>query len=787
MSVSPSAVPAEIKKFDQWVCWRFVTRGQKQTKIPVRPDSGDTADSTDSQTWGTFDQALGGTCRLPRIAGVGFVFAPDDPYCGIDLDKCIIDGKVVPAAQQIIDDFATYTEVSPSGTGVKLITRGKKPTGAKCKVTKIEGFGSIEIYDQQRFFTITGNRLPNTPAEITDGQPALDVLCGKLWPPRDRAAASAVKSQSVDLDDEKLLGLMWRSKNGDAIRKLWDGDLSGYGDDHSSADLALCNILAFWTGKDSDRMDRLFRGSGLYREKWERQDYREMTLAEAINGCTAVFGDKPLHTGDEAVATSKSHAGEASGGGLEDDLVPLGERDPDSGRLVLSSNRTRPTAVAYQRQFHQHPHGRTLHHYAGMLVAWKDGRFAEIEDAAVRSRIQPWLHDALKYVKDRKTQEQVLTDFDANPGTVKQAFETICNHVHLDATTATPSWLSAKPLAPADELLPCRTCLLHLPTGRVFPATPGFFNINAVDYDPDPESNMPEEWFRFLDQVFEDDEESIQLLQEWFGYCLVSDTSQQKMLLIVGPKRSGKGTIGRVLRRLVGEGNVAGPTTGGLAGNFGLQPLIGKSVAVVSDARFAGDGIQTVVERLLCISGEDALTIDRKHMTSVTMKLPTRFTFLTNELPRFTDSSGALAGRFLILQMNRSFYGQEDPNLKDKLLEEIPGILHWAIEGWKRLRERGHFVQPSSVEEAIQELEDLSSPVGAFVREKCMFGSGYRCDLNDVYAAYRKWCEDEGRSAVATKSTFSRDLLAAAPGVRTRRNQLTGRFYEGLTLSGGAS
>ena len=182
------------------------------------------------------------------------------------------------------------------------------------------------------------------------------------------------------------------------------------------------------------------------------------------------------------------------------------------------------------------------------------------------------------------------------------------------------------------------------------------------------------------------------------------------------------------------EGNVAAPTTGGLAGNFGLQPLIGKSVGLVSDARFSGDGIQTVVERLLCISEEDALTIDRKHMTSVTMKLPTRFTFLTNELPRFTDSSGALAGRFLILQMNRSFYGQEDPNLSARLLDEIPGILHWAIDGWKRLRKRGHFVQPSSVEEAIQELEDLSSPVGAFVREKCMFGSGYRCDLNDDYS-----------------------------------------------------
>ncbi len=748
----------------------YVTRGGKQTKVPVRSDNGNAADSTAPETWSSVEHAVEAVARLPKIAGVGFVFSADDANCGIDLDDCIVDGEVVPEAQDIINDFTTYAEVSPSKNGVKLIIRGKKPDGARCKVTKIKGFGAIEIYDKERFFTITGDRLPGTPAEITDGQTALDSLCKRLWPQKPKANTKSREPQPVDVDDEKLLTLMFHSKHGDAIRALWDGDLSAHGDDHSAADLALCNHLAFWCGRDADRMDRLFRGSGLYREKWDRQDYRDTTLSMAINGCKSVFGEKTNAPAND-----------------DDGLVALGERDPKSGKLVLSSQRTLPTAQAFQREFHHHPDARTLHHYAGMLMAWRDGRFVEIEDAAVRSRLQPWLHEALKYVKDRKTEEMVLTPFDANPGTVKQAFETVCNHVYLDATIATPSWLSGKPLAPADELLPCRSCLLHLPTGRRFAATPDFFNINAVDYDPDPEATMPEEWFRFLGQVFEDDEESIQLLQEWFGYCLVSDTSQQKMLLIVGPKSSGKGTIGRVLRQLVGEGNVGAPTTGGLAGTFGLQTLIGKSVGVVSDARFSGDGVQTVVERLLCISGEDALTIDRKHKTAVTMKLPTRFTFMTNELPRFNDSSGALASRFMILQMNRSFFGHEDPKLQEKLLREIPGILNWAIEGWKRLRERGHFVQPSSVEEAIQELDDLSSPVGAFVREKCMLGSGYRGDINDVYAVYRRWCEEEGRQVISTKSTFSRDLLAAAPGVRTRRNQLTGRFYEGLTLSGGGS
>src|SRR4029453_17300951 len=114
--------------------------------------------------------------------------------------------------------------------------------------------------------------------------------------------------------------------------------------------------------------------------------------------------------------------------------------------------------------------------------------------------------------------------------------------------------------------------------------------------------------------------------------------------------------------------------------------------------------------------GRDPPTVDRKHMTSVTMKLPTRFMFLTNEFPRLTDASGALSGRFVILRLTESYYGKEDIGLTDRLLGELPGILNWAIEGWQRLKDRGHFVMPQSVEDVVREIEDLASPVQAFVR-----------------------------------------------------------------------
>src|SRR5262249_8813472 len=148
----------------------------------------------------------------------------------------------------------------------------------------------------------------------------------------------------------------------------------------------------------------------------------------------------------------------------------------------------------------------------------------------------------------------------------------------------------------------------------------------------------------------------------------------QKIFLIVGPKRSGKGTIGRVLTALLGKDNTANPTLAGLSSHFGLSPLINKRAAIISDARLGPQtNAHTVAERLLSISGEDALTIDRKYREPWTGRLGVRFLILTNELPRITDASGALASRFVVLTLRETFYGREDLALTDKLLKELPG------------------------------------------------------------------------------------------------------------------
>jgi putative DNA primase/helicase len=366
----------------------------------------------------------------------------------------------------------------------------------------------------------------------------------------------------------------------------------------------------------------------------------------------------------------------------------------------------------------------------------------------------------------------------------------------LPSAVPVPAWIGGKGPFPAEEVLPTRNALIHLPSlvakkpqFSVEP-TPRFFSTFCLDYSFDLKAPVPRTWLTFLKQLWLEDHGAIGLLQEFFGYCLAREANQQKIMLIVGPKRSGKGTIARVLRHLIGPENVAGPTLSSLATTFGLWPLIGKQLAIISDARLSGarPDQDVIVERLLAVSGEDSVTIDRKHLPPVTLKLPCRFLVLSNELPRLGDASGALASRFLLLHTPRSWYGREDIELTDKLVGELPGILLWAIEGWRRLRERKRFEQCESGRELLSELEDLASPVGAFVRDCCVVEPGLQETVARLFMGWEDWCADRNRRP-GNEQTFGRDLLAAVPTLRRTRpragegsERTRERSYDGIAL-----
>jgi hypothetical protein len=299
LAVLPDGIPAELRALPQWVTWKW-ERNEKGrwTKVPYQVNGRYKASTTERKTWGTFAEALA-TVQAGRADGVGFVFTSDDAYFGADIDdlRNPETGELTAEAQAIIGAFATYTDVSPTETGVKLVGIGTVPTGGNKT-------GNFEAYHSVKFFTLTGHRVEGTPAEIRECQAALDsfhktyivdarkeaestTLNGKSEESHWRAKASG----GGDLaDDGALLAKARGAKNGYLFTALYDlGDTSRYASE-SEADLALVSLLAFYTGPDPDRIDRLFRGSRLMRPKWERGDYRSRTIKKALSGMSEFYG-----------------------------------------------------------------------------------------------------------------------------------------------------------------------------------------------------------------------------------------------------------------------------------------------------------------------------------------------------------------------------------------------------------------------------------------------------------------------------------------------------------------
>lgn len=438
--------------------------------------------------------------------------------------------------------------------------------------------------------------------------------------------------------------------------------------------------------------------------------------------------------------------------------------------LVLDPVDPLPSARVFVDRHYTKCKLQTLYHHAGMFYAWSGACYPPADPETIRKQIYEFLETASRPAKGGSG----LTAFQPNTAKVNNfldALRAICN---VPSTTALPCWLQYEPdcCQPPAKVLACSNGLLHLPTLTLQPPTPSFFSLNAVDFAYDATVPAPSIWFAFLRDLWPNDDEAIVALQDIFGYFLTGNTRQQKIFLIAGPKRSGKGTIGRVVTAMLGQANVCNPTIASLSHNFGLAPLIGKPLAIIADARLSGRADQhAIAERLLSISGEDGQTVDRKFLPAWTGRLPTRFLILSNELPRIADVSGALASRFIVLTLTQSFYEREDPSLTDRLLCELPGILNWAIEGWQRLQTRGYLLQPTSSADAIRDLEDLGSPIGAFLRDRCEAGPACEAECGSVFDAWKHWCRANNRDHPGTVQSFSRDLRAAVPGLRTTQRR----------------
>lgn len=335
-----------------------------------------------------------------------------------------------------------------------------------------------------------------------------------------------------------------------------------------------------------------------------------------------------------------------------------------------------------------------------------------------------------------------------------------------------PQWTSSEDGdPPVERLAPCANGILDLGTRELRPATPRLFSTTSLGAAWDPAAEAPQ-WLAFLRSLWGDDTESIQTLQQLFGYLLTPDTAQQKLFMLQGVRRSGKGTIARVLRALLSPGAVAHPTLESLDGPFGLAPLVGKTAAIIGDARLGNASDQSVIiERLLSMSGEDTLSINRKNRDAIDVRLTARCILLTNELPRLYDTSGAIVGRFVILCLPRSFYGMEDTGLTARLLTELPGIFRWAVDGYEDLQERGRFTSPAASEAAIEHMQELSSPLKVFLEDCCELSPTRSISVDDLFAMWQSWCESNGTDRPGNRQWLGRNLNTLHPEIGQLRTK----------------
>jgi len=759
----------------RWCWWRYETRDGSRTKVP-HGAKGRQAKSNDPSTWLTF-------AELPLGAADGPGIFLADGLQGVDLDACLdADGLLEPWAAEIVTRLGSYTEVSPSGRGLKVFFIGTADKSSEVSfgdpVALPDGTTKrreLALFVDRRFFTVTGQVFEDVPVRTVAADDIAFIkekIEALRQAERDRKRSGEMLAQAKERGEvrEGRPGKLSAGSTVSSLPKL------GITRDQSNASRqrAKPRRLPAWLrdlieqgAPEGERSEKFYKAVRALQERGLDPAAIQALLASHPGGIAAKFADR-LGAEIERVLGKAPAAGVDN---LQTTVCDLSTSAPAYADFADPVAAAGSIIAAHYR----HAGARILHYWQGEFHMWTGTHYVVLPLPDLRE---------LAYRIGPACSEKPITK--SRVDNVVDALRGAANLSHL-AVPCAPEWIERRPDDPDPRaMIPLANGLLNVDDGRLIPPTPRLFVPYALPFEHDPVVAAPATWLRFLAALWPDDQASIDCLQEWLGYLLTAATDQQKALMIVGPKRSGKGTIGRVIVRLLGAGNVASPTLASLGQPFGLQVLIGKTAALISDARLGGRAdIAAIAENLLRITGEDEISVDRKFQTAYTARLISRLIVLTNEVPVFRDAASALPSRFVILRTTRSFIDQEDHQLEHKLVAELPGILAWALTGLRRLRERGRFLQPADGAAALRMMEDLASPIGAFLRERCVVEPGGQVPIGSLYDAWREWCKEHGRDSPGTEQTFGRDIAAAAPQVRPSQRRINGervRYYEGLRI-----
>lgn len=686
-------IPQQLKEVTAWICWREKERGGRFTKVPTSPLTMRDIDCNNPDNWMTFDEAIKAS-KNAGISGIGFVFSDQHDFVGVDIDHCISEnGTLSEIGNEIIQALDSYTEVSPSGEGVHIICR----CDIVLEKTKNSQLG-LEMYTRNRFFTVTGDmwnqRGIQKRSEVLAKVYAKYLMQGEVR--REVAREDDIRDKI-----NRIVQRMQKGKNGDVLIDLFDGIWGTHYESQSEAELALLNALAFYTGKDENLMDAVYRESGMYREKWDEihsadgRTYGQMTIDKAILDAPAMKQTVHYKLKTEPISSKETRS-----------TLPPWYENIGRGNLTF-----KPGILA------QHLKEKVTAISAGAgFYLYKHGVYVFTEDILIRKMIQEHLLD--EHMKS---------------GQVNDVYKLWENKIAIDADEFNGGDIS--------HIINFKNGLFNIYTKELLPHSSAHLSSVQLNTEYHSEAECPE-FIKFMNETLS--AENVLLVQEVMGYLFIPVTKAQKSFLLLGPARTGKSTFLRIVDNIIGSSNISSIPLQDLGARFNPQYLYGKLINSFADLPSKPLDDLGIFKAL---TGEDRVHADVKGKSAFTFVNKSRMIFSANELPRNNaDRSGAFYRRLIIIPfVNQVTEDGVDANLTDKLLKEKDGIVQWALEGLYRLMASGfRFTETASSNEMKEDYKIDSDSVVWFVRNYCELVPQCEILSTDLYGAYKNACLDNG-------------------------------------------
>jgi putative DNA primase/helicase len=765
-------IPDQLRRRPHWVTWTLETRtdkdGEKKaTKVPRRPnDLSINASSTDPSTWAAYAVALA-TCPKPGAkSGIGFMFGGSG-FTGIDLDNCIDTdtGEVAPWAAKIVEEFNSYSELSPSGRGIHIFVEAQMPGGKGH--SRAYGGGKVESYSEGRFFTVTGRQLAGTPPTIEKRQEVLNAFVERLWPQKPEPAPPR-SSAGLTLSDQEILEKCRRAANGAKFCRLYDsGDLTEYAGDHSDADLALVGIMAFYTD-DEAQLDRLFRSSAMFRLKWEERrpegTYGLRTIGVALASKRRSYD--PQHHRAQATEAPAAAQSRVS-------IEPNGK--PRDMRLHLTDYGNAERLVRR--------HGENLRYcpHFGKWLFWSGLRWEFDETGEVVRR-------AKETTRSIYAEAALIETSDIRKAVVDWAAKSEAR-ARIDAMIALAESEPGIPIKPQEMdadpwLLNCLNGTIDLRTGECPKHRREDFltKLAPVVYDPEAKS---EEWDTFLDTATDRDPELRDFLQRAAGYTMTGSVEEEVIFLVCGPAAAGKSTFNEALKAVLGdyastadfESFIVRKDTG--APRNDIARLVGARFVLSIEVE---EGKHLAEAMMKWISGGD--TITARFFYKEFFEFVPQFTLwlVCNHAPRVRHDDDAIWRRIHQIPFRHVIPKENrDKQLKGRLKDTAltgPAILAWMVKGCLEWRKNGLGV-PRTVTQATQDYREAQDPLREFFEDRCILAELARVENGELYLHYQEYCRRSGDKFPLGHRHFSQQLKD-----RGFKQVVTGgsRFWKGIGL-----